>query len=324
MCFLAEALGLLMSQSAAANKSLEWDFCYAGYPAPQKPLNSGVIRKIIMIEYESDHSRFIYHYTSLETAEQYILPSGTLRLSQYTGTNDPKETRHWQFTPGTNGTADLSKYSNTELSDWLSSTLKNHTKVICFCTDQPDLTGSNIEDLFKRGYTKPRMWAQYGANHRGVCLVIDKAKFIAEVEAQAGHLGEIVHGKVSYRDESPIFDQNEQHFLINVDTLEAVGRHEYALRHLGTHYKELFFQKLRDWKDESEWRCLVFSSDSKDLYINLRSSFVGIVYGDGLIDDEVRRLMSLTDKYNPDQLALKWKNSGPWYDYANPLFWESR
>ncbi|HYX05908.1 MAG TPA: DUF2971 domain-containing protein [Bacteroidales bacterium] len=276
-----------------------------------------------MIEYESDHNRFIYHYTKLETAEKYILANGTIRLSQYTKTNDPKESSDWKFDLGTNKNADLGKYSREELSKWLSNELKQKTKLACFSKDNSGLDGNNLTDLFKRGYIKPRMWAQYAKNHHGVCLVIDRSKFIKEVKTQVNNEHKIMCGDVEYLNENPIPDRTKQHFLINIDTLESVGKKNYAAQHLYTYYKELFFQKMLDWKDESEWRCLVFTSDKNDLYIDLNNSLMGIIHGEGLNDDEISRLMSLSNKYDLSHLAIKWRNATPWYDYSNPLFWES-
>lgn len=276
-----------------------------------------------MIEYETDHNRFIYHYTKLETIEKYILPNGTMRLSQYTKTNDPKESRNWQFEIGTNNNVDLSKYSMDKLSKWLSYELKAHTNLACFSKDQPDLTGDNFSDLFKRGYVKPRMWAQYANNHNGVCIVIDKSKFIKEVKRQVNSQDEVVYGDVAYVDVSPMPNHNAlkpQPFVINIDTLESFGRKEYVLRHLSTYYKELFFQKLQDWKDESEWRCIVFTSDANDIYIKLKHSFVGIIYGNNLKNDDIRQLMSLSEEYELEHLGLKWKNSTLWYDYPNQIY----
>lgn len=272
-----------------------------------------------MIEYETDHKRFIYHYTSLETAADYILPNGTIRLSQYTKTNDPKESRDWRFNLGTNNNADLSKYSGEKLSKWLSSALKEHTNLACFCKDQPDLTGNNITDIFKRGYTKPRMWAQYANNHHGVCLVIDKESFIREVKHKVKSHDKVVYNDVIYHNESPIMSRKEPQFIIGIDILESAGKQEYVLRHLSTYYRELFFQKMLDWKDETEWRCIVFTSDTKDIYVNLKSSLVGIIYGDSLENEDIHRLKNLSKKYDIEHLALKWRNSVPWYNYSNQL-----
>ena len=63
-------------------------------------------------------------------------------------------------------------------------------------TGEPS-TRSPDED-YRRGYARPRMWEQYGDNHRGVCLVFDKAELHATVMPQLEALGPHWHGAVTY------------------------------------------------------------------------------------------------------------------------------
>ena len=49
---------------------------------------------------------------------------------------------------------------------------KSKIRVAAFCLDQPF---GNMDNQGRRGYARPRMWAQYAENHHGVCIVLDRA-----------------------------------------------------------------------------------------------------------------------------------------------------
>ena len=46
---------------------------------------------------ELDIDRYVYHYTSRDTALQHILATGKIRLGSLSKTNDPHETKSWRF-----------------------------------------------------------------------------------------------------------------------------------------------------------------------------------------------------------------------------------
>src|SRR5690606_6378031 len=85
----------------------------------------------------------------------------------------------------------------------------------------------------------------------------------------------VLSGEVTYRNRSvapKLFDSDDQQYSINVDFLEMVGPDAYIEAHLQNHYKRLFFEKMEDWRDESEWRCIVFSQTSESLYLDFEDS----------------------------------------------------
>lgn len=262
----------------------------------------------------TDSEKYLYHYTSACTAISYIFYSGTIRFSSYTGTNDPMERKNWLFDFGTNEDRDLSLYNRDECSDWLTREFKSKTMVSCFSMDGPKLSGNYLSDIALRGFCKPRMWAQYGDNHRGVCLVFNRSRLEELVEGQFGSKYLIKTGPVNYVDRSVGFDWDDQQFTINVDAYESLGRDEYFRAHLKTHYKKLFFEKMTDWQGENEWRIVVFSNEAQPLFLNFEDSLVGVVFGDetsGSYKDEIIRLTSGRVWH----IGLRWKNCAPWYDF---------
>jgi hypothetical protein len=267
-----------------------------------------------MIERTSAPDKFVYHYTKVETARDYILKKRALQFGSFTTTNDPKETKSWDFDLITFEDRDLGKYSKSDMSERFSSDLKSAAKVACFCVDLGPLTGEPISDIYRRGYSKARMWAQYADRHTGVCLVFDKEKLLASVRQ---HLGKhrIAHGKVSYRDAPQLSRIEHQAFSIDIDLYESLGPFEYAREHLKRHGHSLFFEKLVDWRDEMEWRVVVFADTPGNVHLPIEDSLVAVVHGDRTDPDASEVLMSQAKEIQ--HLSISWKNGAPWYDYAS-------
>ena len=62
-----------------------------------------------MIIGHKDHTKYLYHYTSIDKLENYIFKSRKLRFSPYASTNDPKESKDWAFSLHTSENRDLIK-----------------------------------------------------------------------------------------------------------------------------------------------------------------------------------------------------------------------
>lgn len=273
-----------------------------------------------MIENVTSSESYLYHYTSADIALKYIIANRTLQLGSYVGTNDPKESKVWEFNLGTNGASDLGSYKMTEMSEWLSVALKGKAKIACFSMDSRELSGNHLQDIFRRGFSKPRMWAQYGDKHAGVCLVFDRKRLIELVEEEFSLKHLVLSGPVTYTNREVIpnfYDPDDQQYTINLDHLEKVGREAYVKDHLRTHYKRLFFEKMEDWRDESEWRFVVFSKSSKNCYLDYKDSLVGIVFGENASEKDIQDIVDATETWGIRCMGLKWKNCSPWYDYGN-------
>jgi hypothetical protein len=273
-----------------------------------------------MIENITSSKQYLYHYTKACTALDYIVANHTLQLGSYTGTNDPKESKIWEFNLGINEERDLGKYKMSELSEWLSMALKGKTKLACFSMDSDGLSGNHMQDIFKRGFCKPRMWAQYASGHTGVCLVFDRQKLEALINRAYSKDKLVLNGVITYKNRNivpDLYHPDDQQYMINIDYLETVGRDAYVEAHLRTHYKRLFFEKMEDWKDESEWRCVVFSQNDENLYLNFEDSMVGIMFGENTEEKFVQYIMDATESWGLRYMGLKWKNCSPWYDYGN-------
>lgn len=274
-----------------------------------------------MLIYENNSSKYVYHYTTVDTALNYILKSNTLKVSRMTNTNDPKESKSWLFEMGTNENANLDKYNMWDLSAELDDLIKTTTFLICFSKDQK-LTGNHLNDLPRRGYGHSRMWAQYANNHSGVCLVFDNEK-----------LGDAFHDSfkefsyyaqnINYIDRY-IGERDDSSYIVNIDYLEKLGLQEYALCHADTYKDRLFFEKLKDWENENEYRWVLFGEKGMDEPLfPFKQALKGIVFGASCPDDNIQKIVNLTHEMSLDYIQLKWRNCSPWYDFRKEFIFSS-
>jgi hypothetical protein len=263
----------------------------------------------------TDSDRLLYHYTEMSTAKERIFLNQSLKIGRFTCTNDPKESKDWEFSLSANTAEGLEPHMTSDLPQRFSKALKSRAKVACFCKDRGPLSGDHTRDFCLRGLGKARMWAQYANGHSGVCLVFDKNRLHQQVISQLPGGARVYNGSVFYRDRYFVPSLDEGDYFINVDQLRAIGFDRYVEMHVRSFGRRLFFEKSLDWRDENEFRWIVFSDAEEDLFIQYTDSLVGVIFGDranlGEIDD-ILRMLPLT----VDVIGLKWKNCSPWYDFG--------
>jgi len=266
----------------------------------------------------SEPSKYAYHYTNMATARDHIIPRRRIRLSRYTATNDPKERKEWTFTLWTrNLQRGLVNYELQKLSLELSQALKERTRLLCCSTDAPSLSGNHLDDIHKRGFTKPRMWAQYAGDHSGVCLVFDRQRLGEEIACQCG-AATLAAANVKYLDRHLVADLAA--YTIDADVLERIGFEDYVRWHLRHHVDVLFFEKMTDWQQEAEFRWVLFSKDTGDIFVDFKDSLVGMIFGDTACADDIANIIQATEDLGILSMGLKWRNCAPWLDYGNFLY----
>lgn len=162
------------------------------------------------------------------------------------------------------------------------------------------------------------MWAQYADKHRGFCLVFEKSKLLGKIADQLSS-GRIFHGRVSYIDRSFLHRIEPNAFRIEYDHLVRVGIDAYCSMHVSRYAKELYFDKLRDWRDECEWRVVLFDKDCPPPLIRFEEALVGVMHGEGTSRDDSKAAVALTPETSIEHIGLKWQNHCPWYDLGNDL-----
>lgn len=195
----------------------------------------------------------LYHFTSIESAK-IILRDLTLKLS------DPRNF---------NDLSDVS-LNNVYLSPGLhTERLLNSIKVLCFTRNR------SCEGVIKHGHDYPRMWAQYAANHTGVCIAIDKDCLIKE-NRDVFEKHKFIFGDVCYSAFPPQYDK------AYTDLAELIE-------------DGFYFYKHKDWQEEEEYRLVAY--DFPDL-LSIRNSVSFIILGAKVLEDDARQLVSILNDPN--------------------------
>lgn len=272
-----------------------------------------------MFQRSVDPDLYLYHYTKVEIARDCILRSNSLKVGSFRNTNDPKETKDWKFNYAL-GELDPTIEETNVAGLAISKEIKSKSKILCFSKDK-NLTDINpLNQIFSRGFAKSRMWAQYGGNHSGVCLIFNKRILDKRITEQFGNpLNEIYQGSVNYINRPIVDDIYTSAYTINYPYYKKLGLSEYSRRHLYTHYPRLFFEKSTDWQGEEEYRWVIVSGEEDDLYLQLDNALVGVVFGESTNEQDISQIVHLAKANGVKFEKMEWKNCTPWLSFR--LLW---
>jgi hypothetical protein len=212
---------------------------------------------------------YLGHYTNLNTLEK-ILTGMHIRLGPYSKTNDPYENSNLIPFFRTGKSKDgLNIYQDYDLI--LKRDVKSCFRLACF----------TVHADVKRVLNKPRMWHQYANDHNGCCLVLDKTSFDIQFQKLNTPNRELYHSKVSYdleEKEHEIKAYRSRELIDNPNGVQAS-----KIENKIFDKKDWFlFLKNSDWKEEREYRYLLYSKKNKDadIFCEITNSLKQIVLGD--------------------------------------------
>lgn len=167
-------------------------------------------------------------------------------------------------------------------------------------------------------YCRPRMWAQYADNHRGVCILFDKIQLLKCVKEQVNqlHIGDVYHGAVDYFDgrETPNYAEDE--FSLSIADIEdensrLVEQQIFTLQHIQAY----LFRKHSDWANEAEYRILIHKAptyERKYANIQCRNAIHTVVFGVDCPDNDWRQELSdLCEENRISYKGIRWTNGYP-------------
>ena len=205
----------------------------------------------------------LYHYTSIESAK-IILRDLTLKLSDARKFNDPSE-------------GFVSDISMTSIGEMFAlDSIIDKTGILCFTKNQ------EIRGTVDCGYNRPRMWAQYARNNTGVCIAINQKAFLKENE-ETLKKGLYMVDSVKYR--KALKKIQKRHTLSDKELNCKIPRV----------FRDIFFEKYIDWRDEKEVRFLGVNLPDK---LSIANSIQFVVLGSNISYYNLRDLVSIVNDPN--------------------------
>jgi hypothetical protein len=219
----------------------------------------------------------IFHYTKKDIALEKILFEKKIRIGKYGLTNDPRESQKWVL----RSRDEKQKKKFDDIFDDVyhetNRVIANEWKVFCASQHHPDYrSNSNEYNPFLSGYCRPRMWASYAENHKGVCLKFNGEKFNEQINKDLGDSYRIFHGPVLYDD---IRSLNPPGF--DYSSVDEFGLTESVRKYFFKYWREFFLTKANDWETEYEYRWIIHSSKSKQdaEYLSIDGIIEGVLVG---------------------------------------------
>lgn len=253
---------------------------------------------------DEDCKNFVSHYTSAEVAVNHILPSKSIRFNPLRNTNDPRENKERAIT--------LTSYSLDAEENFkkLGSSVRkkapalvlDYSKVACF-TQSFHENQKNLNT--KKTFGRPRMWAQYGENHKGVNFLFDKKKLIKTIQEQFNEVSkEIFFNPVNYDDYFKSVSRSANY--INAEQVLEDGLEKTLVKHIIQFKDAFYFRKDSDWQGEDEWRSVILKWDKGYEYVNIQESLIAIILGVDFPKSEISSISKLAKQINAKTFKLSW------------------
>jgi len=146
---------------------------------------------------------------------------------------------------------EINTYIETLKTKWI-----DNCKIACFSTSNSQ---SGIE-----GFQLANLWSYYAENHSGVCIAFDKKKVLSYFDENFSHLYPL-HNIVEYKNKLGHFKYNTKY-----------NQNEY--KGIEDNKSSLFFEKLKAWDREQEYRLICFSKNEFE-YIPIQGILCEIILG---------------------------------------------
>lgn len=247
----------------------------------------------------------IFHYTRKETVIEHILGGELpqLRFGHFSGTNDP-----WEYRPKATTVSGFAPSGRDTMLDeafWWVYRILQQSRFLAFCTNRYGRDG----DISESGLLKPRMWAQYGENHWGVCLVLSKTDLEKSLKRDENNLQEFLKSEVIYVDPD---EQRIPGLPIDARRIRNHNLHEVALQYVLDNKDVLYFRKARDFEDEREYRVVYLNKmqhPTEEVFVTIRDALKGIVFGDRFPDQYRPAIVHLVEPLKLELRRVRWQNN---------------
>jgi hypothetical protein len=274
--------------------------------------------------FHNDVDTYVAHFTRHDIALDLILKNRSLRLGPLSVTNDPRETTSWSFAVGTSWSEDAAKGPDVkELArknpDY-NRLIRSGCRILCVSEDAKN---TSKLDIHNRSYGKPRMWAQYGGNHAGVCLLFDKKILEKEITDRCGPTETLICGKVEYGDYFEVSNSISwmrymDAFHLSGDQIIKDGLEATLLRHRDEFKDVFFFQKNKDWENENEFRWIIRGDSNEPIFVRIEDSLRAILLGAEFPDDRLGEVHQFCSEYRAYVARIFWLNGRPGVDWVPP------
>lgn len=257
--------------------------------------------------HESD--QFLYHYTDAEVLLDHILPEQQLLLGLYANMRDPHENREPSVGLEYSTPPSASHLPLTDVIELLRE-IRGQARVLSMSMDAADYPLPE-QGIFARGYTRPRMWEQYAASHRGACLAFSARCLTGSFYDRLRDGGAPTCGPVSYSEAGLAVSPAR---TIQADELTTGHAARVITSHLMEHHWDFWFLKQEDWRQEYEFRFVKFDpsvASATPIYVPCGDCLRAVILGEKFDPGWVERAKQLAQTLGVSIFRLDWQQGWP-------------
>lgn len=258
-------------------------------------------------------SNVLFHYTKRNTVLQYILKDKTLKFSKRKKTNDAFERgvfgiettdSQFEFIFNTKSDFQLNEVDSKRLSSEIFHIINYETTQLSFC--QNDVK-SIKKDYF--GFLKPRMWAQYGDNYKGICLAFDKEILMKELRSQFSN--DVFFDDISYKSFSEMEDRTG--ISININSKNEATYQYFYEKSLVESINKMLFTKHMDYEHENEFRVINISKNQTFSFNNsIKAVIINLQY---FMTTKIKEITTICETLDIPLIIISW-------NYRNIVFFQ--
>lgn len=268
----------------------------------------------------------IYHYTSADTAIDFILQNNQLKFNNARKSVDPIESKKAQRSTTYHGPQAGDTVSKTDLDDAneihkFVEDLEDKFNLVCFCQNRMGKYFANKsyistfqgnEEIF--GFTKLRMWDQYADKFAGVCIALSKEKILSQNSKL-----DLIEGNIKYLSFQKLFLDKLSDIQGNY--LKKVGKSNY-LKQVEKIIKRSFFYKHLDYRSENEYRIGTLFEKTKcsaeifkdeiiceNIFLDISGCIEAIFVSSFANSKQKSTLLEYADKLNIKIIEMKWQHN---------------
>ena len=185
---------------------------------------------------------------------------------------------------------------------------------MCLCSNMSNeiIVDNSYEStnnaLSTKAWKKSRMWSQYGEDHRGLCLVFSKESIDKQLMQMGYNSTNSKSGVVSYTN-SERFQYRT--LTLNTNLLPSEGTEKYCRNHVRNNLESFFFTKNLDYRDESEYRYVIFEPEKVYLYFDIEPILKYVIIGDKTPKIYYPIIKELCSNLNIECRRVEWSKGEP-------------
>ena len=184
----------------------------------------------------------------------------------------------------------------------------NSAKLLALTIDTEKGYGGRAQP-FGRGWARARMWDQYAEQHRGVCLVFDRAKLRTNLihSLLSQDLAKPYYKAVRYTAGGPAERLLELDMARLADGEEGSDVRSFV----EAHNDDLFFLKAKDWETEHEYRFVVTAPDVDYVHADYGDALTAVILGERFPVWQEAGANSLCHEVGAIAAKMNWRSGAP-------------